>query len=396
MGTGARDLERLSAAVTGRSHSLFASCMSDVDAELRELFQGARILITGGGGFIAGQALRELLGYSPNRVVVADTNENALAELVRDLRVEGCIPRSTKFEPRLLDVTGPLVRTMVDLDGPFDVAMAFAAAKHVRSERDTVSAMHMIYVNVVGTSRIAEAVLGQNGACRLFVVSTDKAADPSSVMGASKRIMEMQILGRYPAATATRFANVAFSTGSLLESWLIRLDRGQTLSVPSDTNRYFVSPAEAGQLCVLATVAPPGAIAVPAQGTVSSINLLAALERLLHLRGERLATVRSLSEVPGVTQKGVRAALVTPRDTAGEKASEVFVGVGERAAAWLPGVDVVRSELELEAADDFAAWISAAVRRAEPLDLDMISTRIGSVLPTFRHVRSDRRLDDRI
>src|SRR5690349_17662479 len=160
MEPGTRDLERFSAAVTGRSQSLFGSSLSDVDVDLKELFQGARILITGGGGFIAGQALRELLKYSPKSVVVADTNENALAELVRDLRVEGCIPPSTRFEPRLLDVTGPLVRTMADLDGPFDVAMAFAAAKHVRSERDPLSAMHMTYVNVVGTQRTADAVLG--------------------------------------------------------------------------------------------------------------------------------------------------------------------------------------------------------------------------------------------
>ncbi len=391
------DLAALSAVITDRDRSVFSSAMAAVDDRFAELFGGATVLVTGGGGFIGGQAIRVVLRHRPKRLVVADVNENALAELVRDLRVEGSIPAETRFEPRLLDITGPLVRPMADLDGPFDVAMAFAAAKHVRSERDPISALHMVNVNINGTRRVADAVMSQNPECKLFVVSTDKAADPSSMMGASKRIMEMQVLGAHPAATTTRFANVAFSTGSLLESWLIRLERGQLLSVPSDTRRFFVSPAESGELCALATAAPPGSIAIPAKGAVTSLDLLDALRRLIDFRGERLVVVESLEEAAAAHRApGLRVALMTPRDTAGEKAVEIFVGRDEQATGWLTGVDVVRSTSDLEATGEFCGWVEESLAAGSVPSLDAIADRLAKALPTFKHVRSELGLDDRV
>lgn len=391
------DLEELSAAITGRRVSPFAGSLAASSSRMEDLFFGSRILVTGGGGFIAGQALRLVLPFQPAKVVVADIGENSLAELVRDLRAEGAIPDRTRFEPRLVDVVGPLLPRLFREDGPFDVVLAFAAAKHVRSERDPVSALHMLNVNVNGTYRVAAEAFAANPHCQVFVVSTDKAADPSSFMGASKRLMEMIVLGYMPSATTTRFANVAFSSGSLLESWLIRLGRGQVLPVPADTERFLVSPREAGELCVMACLAPGGSIAVPEPGVLNSILLTEALERLMSHLGLEASIVESAEPLGQAVEMGsVRPVLITPRDTSGEKAAEVFVGAGEKQVGWLPGISVVRSSLDGAAAAEFAQWVERSLGSDPGPDLAEIAVELGRAVPEFRHAGSRLRLDDRV
>jgi FlaA1/EpsC-like NDP-sugar epimerase len=389
-----RDLDVHARAITGRAVSAFDDAVAELGPDVRATFRGARVLVTGGAGFIGGQTLRLLLALEPAVVVVADTWENGLAELVRDLRSEGAIPDVTRFEPRLVDVTGPLVERVVHDDGPFDVVLAFAAAKHVRTERDPVSALHMLDVNITGTLRTLRAVAAANPQARLFMVSTDKAADPSSLMGASKRVMEEAVRLELPQVTTTRFANVAFSSGSLLESWLIRLARGQALPVPADTSRFFVSPVEAGQICLLAAVADPGAIVVPRPGVVESVDLQDALHRMLDGMGLPYVTVDAQGAV-GTRDDEVRI-LVTERDTAGEKASEVFVGAGETSRPWLPALDVVRAGEPRPECLEVAAWVTKARGSLPGPDVAEIVSRVGSAVPEFAHVASTRRLDDRI
>lgn len=384
-------------AITGRRESAFSEALEVSASRMDQMLRGSRVLVTGGGGFIAGQALRLMLPFRPARVVVADIGENSLAELVRDLRAEGSIPESTQFEPRLVDVTGPLLPRLFRDDGPFDVVLAFAAAKHVRSERDPMSALHMLHVNVNGTYRVAAEAMAANPECQVFVVSTDKAADPSSFMGASKRLMEMIVLGHMPSATTTRFANVAFSSGSLLESWLIRIGRGQVLPVPDETERYFVSPREAGELCVLACLAPGGSVAVPEPGVVNSILLTEALERLLsHLGLEPLIVESADGLRPATDTSRLRPVLVTPRDTSGEKAAEVFVGAGERQVGWLPGINIVESSFDGPAAAEFARWIEVSMGRVPGPDLADIAVELLRAVPEFRHAGTGHRLDDRV
>jgi nucleoside-diphosphate-sugar epimerase len=357
--------------------------------------------LTGGAGFIAGQTLRQLLPLSPRKVVVADTSEHALAELVRDLRSAGAVPDGVALEPRLVDVTGPLLDRLVAEEGPFDGVLAFAAAKHVRTERDAVSALQMLHVNVNGTLRCVDRVVQTNPDALVFIVSTDKAADPASLMGASKRIMEMAVLGSHPSATSTRFANVAFSSGSLLESWLMRLERDQVLPVPVDTRRYFVSPAESGQLCALASVAPQGSIVVPDPSLVGSVELEDALLAVLHHLGIQPRYVDAGEAIAGAAGIVPDAAgwpvLRTARDTAGEKGAEVFVGAAERERPWLPGLAVVDSAFDTASALELAAWVARAVDqgRAGPA-LTEITARIARTLPNLHHIAGDARLDDRV
>ena len=392
----ARDLDTLAQAVTGRADSVFEPAWSAMSEEIYRVYHGSRILITGGAGFIGAQTLRLLLTLEPAKVVVADTWENGLAELVRDLRSEGVISELTLLEPRLVDVTGPLLERVVRDDGPFDAVLAFAAAKHVRTERDAVSALHMLNVNINGTYKALSAAATGNPACRLFMVSTDKAADPSSLMGASKRVMEELVLRELPTATTTRFANVAFSSGSLLESWLIRLGNGHVLPVPADTTRFFVRPVEAGQLCVLASVAPPGSIVVPSDGVVEAVELTVALERMLAAMGLPWRQVEPLEAIGQSRDTSSVRVLVTARDTAGEKAAETFVGSAEHQLAWLPAVDTVVSGPPRRECAEVARWIDDSRTAIPGPEVAEIVDRLQAAVPEFRHVTSERRLDDRI
>ena len=395
------DLDILARAVTGREHSIFGPAMREMRGRLEEQYAGSSVLVTGGAGFIAGQTLRQLLPMRPSKVVVADTSENSLAELVRDLRSSGSVPAGVVLEPRLVDVCGPMIDRLCADDGPFDVVLGFAAAKHVRTERDAVSVLQMLNVNVNGTLRSVQAVMSQNPDAAAFVVSTDKAADPASLMGASKRLMEMVVLGTYPHATTTRLANVAFSSGSLLESWLFRLSRRQALPVPADTRRFFVSPQESGQLCAIASVAPAGGVVVPEPGLVESVDLLAALLQVLDAVGVRPSVIDEGSVRGGAGDLDVGVdgwpVLLTARDTAGEKSAEVFVGDGESARAWLPGLDLVNSGFNAEEAIDVARWIAGQFDEPIPgASLDEIEDRLARAVPNLRHVAGSARLDDRV
>lgn len=376
----------MAAAVTGRQDSLFGEALTAQLPALRQAVTGRTVLVTGAAGFIATQTLRELLPLEPATVVLLDMDENRLAELVRTLRTEDLVAPGTRIEPRLTDITTPLVDRLLDDLGEVHTCLQFAAAKHVRTERDVVSTLRMLQVNLNGTLNVTRGLLARNPLADVFVVSTDKAADPSNLMGASKRLMEMAVLGVNPSVRAARFANVAFSTGSLLESWLIRLRSGQPLAVPADTWRYFVSPREAGQLCAVALTAPPGSIVVPDEDATGLVELTAALQRVLLAAG--LVTGDGTDGYP---------VLVTPRDTAGEKQAEEFVGTGEQRQPWLPRLGVVRPRAGLEAALALADWVDDRV--ADPtmaVTLPDIVGQVSGAVAEFAHIGSDKRLDDRV
>ena len=202
-------------------------------------------------------------------------------------------------------------------------------------------------------------------------------------------------MAELPGVTTTRFANVAFSSGSLLESWLIRLGSGHALPVPADTTRYFVRPVEAGQLCVIASLAPPGSIVVPADGVVGAVELMTALERVLAAMGLPWRRVERAEAVGTSVGPEVRV-LVTPRDTVGEKAAETFVGVGEEQAPWLPAVDLVVPSPPRSACADIARWVESVISARPGPGLTEIVGRVASAVSEFHHITSDNRLDDRI
>ena len=239
--------------ITCRTESLFAADITANHDRLVREIEGRSVLVIGGAGTIGSSFIRAVLPFRPARVVVVDINENELTELVRDVRSTEGMYVPEVFITYPINFSQPIFQKLLAQQGPFDIVANFAAHKHVRSEKDLISIEAMLENNVLNARDLLE-MLRQQPPAHFFCVSTDKAANPVNVMGASKKMMEEVILAyanHYPATTA-RFANVAFSNGSLLYGFLERLMKKQPLSVPADVKRFFVSPDESGQLCMLA------------------------------------------------------------------------------------------------------------------------------------------------
>jgi len=243
----------ISTYVTKRPISMF---LPDIEANIDKLqkkIQGKTVLVIGGAGSIGSSFIKALLPYKPASLVVVDINENALAELTRDLRSTKDMYVPEDYVTYPMDFSSNVFEKMFKKRGGFNIVGNFSAHKHVRSEKDIYSVEALIQNNVLHAEKLLE-LLKQYPPEEYFCVSTDKAANPVNIMGASKRIMEDLIFSysdSFPVKTA-RFANVAFSNGSLPAGFLARMEKLQPLSAPSDVKRYFVSPEESGQICMLA------------------------------------------------------------------------------------------------------------------------------------------------
>jgi FlaA1/EpsC-like NDP-sugar epimerase len=405
---GGTESAELTAIVTGRTDSLFAK---DLEASSDRVFakvRDRRILVIGGGGSIGAATVRIITDYHPSALHVVDHNENYLAELVRELRGRAAGIPDIDFRAMPLDYGGPVMERFLTDSPPYDVVLNFAALKHVRSEKDIYSVLQMFDTNLVRHIRFKRWLADHRHGATYFAVSTDKAANPVSLMGASKRLMEDLIFdiaaASYQSTTSARFANVAFSNGSLLQGFGYRLAKRQPLAVPRDTRRYFISHQEAAELCLLATCRIPDShIAVPRVDTSLQLQLLediacACLE-YWGLRAERyLDEARARNDVERLAREGRWPLLLTPLDTGGEKSYEEFVGTGETATdcglfkvAALRHIPGVAAEQELF--DQIARWVDEpglAIAKSKFVDA------ISAALPNFRHSDSERNLDQRL
>jgi FlaA1/EpsC-like NDP-sugar epimerase len=231
----------------------FQNLLQETKSSLTNLIQDSKILIIGGAGTIGSNYIKQVLSFRPSKIVVVDTNENGLTELTRDLRSSSLLdynPEYITYPVNLLSETFDKIYW----SDKFDLVANFSAHKHVRSEKDKISVEALIKNNVYGAIKLLE-LCSKRLPKYFFSVSTDKAANPVNIMGASKSLMEKLILSKqneFRVSTA-RFANVAFSNGSLLDGFLYRLNKKQPLSCPSDIKRFFVTPEQSGQICLLAT-----------------------------------------------------------------------------------------------------------------------------------------------
>ncbi len=396
---------------TSRCSEMFQEDLLAKRLELEETIGGARILVVGGAGTIGSATIRELCGFKPAALDIVDLNENGLAELVRDLRSSGILDAATELLVLPLDVGSPIMTRFLLERPPYDLVLNFAALKHVRSEKHICSVLELLDTNLLKAARLMKGLGGGAGTCRYFAVSSDKAANPFSVMGASKRLMEELMFSGLVSApcishmTSARFANVAFSNGSLLEGIMQRLQKKQPIAVPADTRRYFVTPRESGCICLLASICLPDKhLAIPRLDAGGDLRLLedvvADILRYVgyepHMYSDE---AEARSELARDMSRGCYPVVVTARDTSGEKPFEVFVADGEQVldigmsdlqAIAFPKRSTERLQRFLQSIERYVAQPGLAVTKADILRM------MKEVVPEMHHVETGKNLDQRM
>jgi len=394
-------------AIVGRQRDLFVADFEAHAAALTQAIRGARVLVFGGAGSIGKEVALQVVAHEPAALDVIDISENNLVELVREIRSSvGYTSGDMQFLP--LDMGGPEAEAFLAAQKPYDYVLNLAAMKHVRSEKDAYSLMRMIKVNVLDTATTLKSAAAMS-ARKYFAVSTDKAQNPANLMGATKRIMEDMLFaseaGQTVVSTA-RFANVAFSDGSLLHGFRQRLVRRQPISAPVDTRRYFVTGEESGILCLLSTVL--GAhreIFFPKLDPDQELETFSVIaERFLRANGFEPVSLPSEDEArraaPELIAEGKWPCYFFKSDTSGEKPFEEFFAP-EDDIDWDRFVDVgvIRSPKLSEEEEARAGRFVDAIgemRRARTWNKAMLVKCISDACPGLSHVETGRSLDSRM
>lgn len=316
--------------IIGRTTPLLVQDINVHGLKLKNIVQNNSFLVIGGAGSIGQAVTKELFKRNPLKLHVADISENNLVELVRDIRSSyGYI--NGDFKTFALDCGSPEFEAMFKNEEPYDFVLNLSALKHVRSEKDPYTLMRMIEVNILNTIKTIDLAI-ENGAKKYFCVSTDKAANPVNMMGASKRIMEMFLIqkGKNISISTARFANVAFSDGSLLHGFNKRIEKRQPIAAPNDVRRYFVTPEESGQLCLISTLlGKNGDIVFPKLSEeLNLVTFSSIAERYLRSKGYEPYLCKSEKEarenIDELISEKKWPCCFFPSDTTGEKPYEEF------------------------------------------------------------------------
>lgn len=390
--------------VVHREISMF---MRDIDShmsEFREAIEGKSILVIGGAGSIGASFVHAILQFCPAELYVVDINENALTELTRDIRSSGIyVPADYISYP--MDYSSITFKRMFRAHQGFDIVANFSAHKHVRSEKDIYSVEALLRNNVINAKGLLE-LLVEYKPKTYFCVSTDKATNPVNIMGASKRIMEDLIFSYsdvFPVKTA-RFANVAFSNGSLPVGFLERINKFQPISAPSDVRRYFVSPAESGQICMLAAVLGNNReIFFPKLKEAQMMTFDAIAEELLNAYGYEIRYC--ISEEEAVQEayalrngNKIYPVFFSVSDTSGEKAYEEFFTDSETVdnnRFESLGVITGKTIPDKAAVDNLIVSLNKAFENPAVQKYDIVHI-IKNYLPNFEHIETGKRLDGKM
>jgi FlaA1/EpsC-like NDP-sugar epimerase len=388
----------------GRTTRLFDADLAAHEAQLSDIVRRSRVLVIGGAGSIGQAVVRELFRRKPRALHVVDISENNLVELVRDIRsslgyIEG------DFRTFAIDVGGREFEALMAESHDYDHVFNLSALKHVRSERDPFTLMRLIDVNITNSLKTLSLVRNR-GAGHYFCVSSDKAANPASLMGASKRLMEMFMIrqSRISPVSMARFPNVAFSDGSLLYGFTQRFQKRQPMSSPSDVWRYFITPQESGELCLMAGLLGENRdILFPKlTGKLPLVKCSDIAVRYLEAMGFEPVICDTEDEararVDELTSQRRWPCHFFASDTAGEKPIEEFFTAAES-----PDMDrfldigVIRNADDADTAglDTFPQELAACVAHG-PWRRERIAELFTRLIPEFRHLDRGRFLDDRL
>jgi FlaA1/EpsC-like NDP-sugar epimerase len=374
------------------------------EEKLRREVEASSILVIGGAGSIGQAVVKEIFRRNPAKLHVVDISENNLAELVRDIRSSfGYI--QGEFKTFALDAGSLEFEVYFKHERPFGYVLNLSALKHVRSEKDPYTLMRMVDVNILNTIQTIEMAIPA-GVRKYFSVSTDKAANPVNMMGASKRIMEMYLYqygGRIPISTA-RFANVAFSDGSLLYGFQQRIMKEQPLAAPNDVRRYFVTPQESGELCLMsALLGSNGEIFFPKLN--EELNMMTFSDiavRFLQQQGYEAVVCATEEEarerVTELKAKKQWPCYFSASDTTGEKEYEEFYGQEEEVdLERFKSIGIVKNAATApkETLDYFLAEIQRLKNTGTWTRTDLIEL-FHELLPEFKHYEKGKFLDEKM
>ncbi|WP_417319137.1 UDP-N-acetylglucosamine 4,6-dehydratase [Emcibacter sp.] len=390
--------------LVGREKPLFREDLKETSDALKSAIEGKRVLVIGGAGSIGQNVAKEVFKRNPAVLHVVDISENNLVELVRDIRSSlGYIQGDTAFLP--IDMGSREYESFWNKNAPYDYIFNLAAMKHVRSEKDEFSLMRMIKTNILYTQKTLDLAI-KAGAKKYFAVSTDKAESPANLMGATKRIMELCLSqhGSQTAVSTARFANVAFSDGSLLHGFGERLNKRQPLSAPKDVKRYFMTGPEAGLLCLFSAVlGNDDEIYFPNLNPEENLITFSQIaERYLEQKGYEPVRVDSEDEARARTEElipqGKWPCYFFESDTSGEKPFEEFYSAKDN-VDWDRHHDlgVIRG-ISPESGKDVAQFISAIENLAASGDWSksQLVSLIKDYCPTLAHVETGKYLDGKM
>lgn len=404
--------------VTFRPISMFANDIEANKEKLTEEIKGKKVCVIGGAGSIGSSFIKAVLRFEPKSVVVVDLNENGLAELVRDVRSTEGLYVPDEFRCYTLNFADPIFERIFREEKGFDIVANFSAHKHVRSEKDKYSVQALIENNDIKAKKLMD-LLTVYPPKHFFCVSTDKAANPVNIMGASKRIMEDLVMAynTHFKVTTARFANVAFSNGSLPDGWIHRLQKKQPLAAPSDVKRYFVSPEESGQICMLACILGNGGeVFFPKLCEDQMLTFSSICDDFVKAQGfekdecatdsEAKAKANAMTFEPTANSQQLTANSQQPKypvvyfqsDTTGEKAYEEFYVPGEKVNMdrfSALGVVEQTTRRPMNEVNDFFSELEAIFQREDFTKAQVVES-IKRFIPNFEHEEKGKNLDQKM
>jgi len=399
--------------VTKRPVSMFAADIEANKDTLTREIKGKKICVIGGAGSIGSSFIKAVLRFEPKSVVVVDLNENGLAELVRDVRSTYGLYVPDEFRCYTLNFADPIFERIFREEKGFDIVANFSAHKHVRSEKDRYSVQALIENNDIKAKKLMD-LLTVYPPKHFFCVSTDKAANPVNIMGASKRIMEDLVMAynKYFKVTTARFANVAFSNGSLPDGWIHRMQKRQPLAAPSDVKRYFVSPEESGQICMLACIlGRSGEVFFPKLGEDQMLTFSSICDDFVKAEGfskkecnsdreakELAANLDTTAQDAGLSVISEYPVVYFKSDTTGEKAYEEFYVPGEKIDMQRfqsLGVVEQTTRHDMEEVNNFFEKLEAIFTKEDFTKAQVVDA-IREFLPNFQHEETGKNLDQKM